>query len=54
MSNADYFSKLGLELVSRLKENTGGSTTYELDLRLRPFGKGGAIVLSLAAYQNYL
>ena len=54
MSNADYFSKLGLELVNRLRENTGDSTTYELDLRLRPFGKGGAIVLSLVAYQNYL
>ena len=53
MSNADYFSRLGLELVNRLKGNTGGGRIYELDLRLRPFGSGGAIALSLAGYQNY-
>ncbi|MCZ6679191.1 MAG: hypothetical protein O7E52_18315 [Candidatus Poribacteria bacterium] len=52
MSNADYFSRLGLELVNRLKGDTGGAI-YELDLRLRPFGTGGAIALSLAGYQNY-
>ncbi len=53
MSNANYFSKLGLELVNRLKGNTGGGEIYELDLRLRPFGSGGAIALSLEGYQNY-
>ncbi len=53
MSNADYFSKLGLELVNRMKGNTGGGGIYEIDLRLRPFGTGGAIALSLAGYQNY-
>ena len=53
MSNAEYFSKLGLEMVNRLKGNTGGGEIYELDLRLRPFGSGGAIALSLAGYQSY-
>ena len=53
MSNADYFSRLGLELVNRLKGNTGGGEIYDLDLRLRPFGSGGAIALSLAGYQSY-
>ena len=51
--NADYFSRLGLELSNRLKGNTGGGEIYELDLRLRPFGSGGAIALSLEGYQNY-
>ena len=45
MSNADYFSRLGLELVNRMKGNEG-QAIYELDLRLRPFGTGGAIALS--------
>ena len=54
MSNADYFSRLGLELANRLKGNTGGGGIYELDLRLRPYGSGGAIALSLAGYQNLL
>lgn len=53
MSNADYFSRLGLELANRLKGNTGGGGIYELDLRLRPYGSGGAIALSLTGYQNY-
>ena len=53
MPNTDYFSKVGLELVNRMKGNTGGGGIYELDLRLRPFGTGGAIALSLAGYQNY-
>ena len=53
MPNADYFSRLGLELANRLKGNTGGGEIYELDLRLRPYGSGGAIALSLAGYQNY-
>ena len=51
--NADYFSRLGLELVNRLKGNTGGGEIYDLDLRLRPFGSGGGIALSLAGYQSY-
>jgi glutamate-ammonia-ligase adenylyltransferase len=51
--NADYFSRLGLELVNRMKGNTGGGGIYELDLRLRPFGSGGSIALSLEGYQNY-
>ena len=52
MSNADYFSAVGLELVKRLAGNQGMGI-YEIDLRLRPHGTGGAIALPLAGYQNY-
>ena len=52
MSNADYFSTIGLELVKRLAGNQGMGI-YEIDLRLRPYGTGGAIALPLAGYQNY-
>ena len=52
MSNADYFSTFGLELVKQLAGNLGIGI-YELDLRLRPHGTGGAIALPLAGYQNY-
>ncbi len=52
ISNADYFSLLGLELVKQLAGNQGMSI-YELDLRLRPHGKGGAIAMPLADYQHY-
>ena len=52
MPNADYFSAVGLELVKRLAGNQGMGI-YEIDLRLRPYGTGGAIALPLAGYQNY-
>lgn len=52
MSNVNYFSALGLELVKQLGGDRGMSI-YELDLRLRPHGTGGVIAMPLAGYQNY-
>lgn len=51
MPNVEYFSAIGLELVNRLAGS--GVSIYEVDLRLRPHGTGGAIALPLAGYQNY-
>lgn len=52
MPNSEYFSILGLELGKQLGGEHGMSI-YELDLRLRPYGTGGAIALPLSGYQNY-
>ena len=52
MPNVEYFSDVGLELVKRLAGNQGMGV-YEVDLRLRPHGTGGAIALPLTGYQNY-
>ena len=52
LSNADYFTRLGLELINRFKD-TGSGTIYEIDLRLRPYGTGGAIALPLDGYKSY-
>ena len=51
-SNYDYFTKLGQELATRLNNASGGAI-YDIDLRLRPFGKAGSIALSLQGYQDY-
>ena len=51
MPNVEFFGAVGLELVNRLAGN--GMGIYEIDLRLRPYGTGGAIALSLSGYQNY-
>ncbi|MDE0684324.1 MAG: DUF294 nucleotidyltransferase-like domain-containing protein, partial [Candidatus Poribacteria bacterium] len=51
MPNVEFFAAVGLELVNRLAGN--GVGIYEIDLRLRPHGAGGAIALPLAGYQNY-
>ena len=52
MPNVEYFAAVGLELVNRLAGNQGMGI-YEIDLRLRPHGAGGAIALPLTGYQNY-
>ena len=39
--------------VIQMANARGGGTVYEIDLRLRPFGKAGSIALSLQGYQNY-
>ena len=52
MPNVEYFAAVGLELVNRLAGKQGMGV-YEVDLRLRPHGTGGAIALPLTGYQNY-
>ena len=52
MPNTEFFAAIGLELVNRLAGNQGMGI-YEVDLRLRPYGTGGAIALPLVGYQNY-
>ena len=52
MPNVEYFAAVGLALVNRLAGNQGMGI-YEIDLRLRPHGAGGAIALPLSGYQHY-
>ncbi len=52
LSNAEYFAKLGLELINRFKD-MGSGTIYEIDVRLRPYGTGGALALPLSGYKSY-
>ncbi len=53
MPNVEFFAAAGLALVDRLAGSQGGVGIYEVDLRLRPHGKGGAIALPLSGYQQY-
>ncbi len=52
MPNVEFFAAVGLALVNQLAGNQGMGI-YEIDLRLRPHGAGGAIALPLAGYQHY-
>ena len=47
MPNVGFFEAVGLALINRLVG------IYEIDLRLRPHGAGGAIALPLGGYQHY-
>ena len=49
----DYFARLGQQLAKLLDEVTADGFSHRVDLRLRPFGNAGRVVLSFAAMENY-
>ncbi|MEN1926463.1 bifunctional [glutamate--ammonia ligase]-adenylyl-L-tyrosine phosphorylase/[glutamate--ammonia-ligase] adenylyltransferase [Luteimonas qiangzhengi] len=48
-----YFAKLGQALGRLLDDNTADGFCHRVDLRLRPFGGAGRVVLSFAAMEAY-
>lgn len=53
ISNAEYFQRLGKSLIRYLTESTEQGTLYRVDLRLRPEGSQGPIVISQRAAHQY-
>jgi|FLOH01.1.fsa_nt_gi [glutamine synthetase] adenylyltransferase / [glutamine synthetase]-adenylyl-L-tyrosine phosphorylase len=53
ISNHEYFSKLALEISKSLNEITSEGNVFRVDLELRPEGKSGEIVNSLASCEIY-
>ncbi len=53
VDNAEYFTRLGQKLVKLLNETTGDGFVYRVDMRLRPFGSSGPLVLHFDALENY-
>ncbi|MEM9057979.1 MAG: bifunctional [glutamate--ammonia ligase]-adenylyl-L-tyrosine phosphorylase/[glutamate--ammonia-ligase] adenylyltransferase, partial [Pseudomonadota bacterium] len=51
--NERYFIRLAQRLVHILSTQTRSGKLYEVDTRLRPSGKGGALVTSLKAFERY-
>jgi len=54
VDNAEYFNRLGREIIRLLDARTEDGFVFRVDARLRPFGDSGALVLSLAALEEYL
>ena len=50
---AQWFTSLSRELVRLLTEPTDQGVTYRVDLRLRPQGSQGPIVVSLQSARHY-
>jgi glutamate-ammonia-ligase adenylyltransferase len=48
-----YYVRVGQGLVSLLADRDADGYVYRVDLRLRPFGKAGRLVLSFAAMEQY-
>jgi len=53
ISNEQFFTRLGQQLVRVLDENTADGFVFRVDMRLRPFGQSGALTCSFAALENY-
>ncbi len=53
ISNADYFVRLGKKVIAALNNTTQDGFVFRVDMRLRPFGEGGALASSFNALENY-
>lgn len=53
LSNEQYFSRLGQKLIRVLDEVTADGFVYRVDMRLRPFGDSGPLVMTLNGVESY-
>ena len=53
VDNDRFFLQLGRKLVKVLGEPTADGFVYRVDMRLRPFGTQGPLVLSFDAFEEY-
>ncbi len=53
MANEAFFNRLGRQLVAVLGRQTVDGFVFRVDMRLRPFGDAGPLVMSFDALENY-
>lgn len=53
ITHEQFFSRLGKSLIRVLDSVTGEGFVYRVDMRLRPFGESGPLVVSMASMENY-
>jgi glutamate-ammonia-ligase adenylyltransferase len=53
ISNRDFFTKLGQKLIQVLDKKTAEGFVFRVDMRLRPYGDSGALVLNYDAMEQY-
>ncbi|WED21469.1 bifunctional [glutamate--ammonia ligase]-adenylyl-L-tyrosine phosphorylase/[glutamate--ammonia-ligase] adenylyltransferase [Vibrio sp. JC009] len=53
IANAQFFTRLGQRIIKALDQQTVDGFCYRVDLRLRPFGDSGPLVMSFAALEDY-
>ena len=54
IENEEYFNRLGRELIRLLDVRNEDGFVFRVDMRLRPFGDSGPLVVSLASLEDYL
>ncbi|MAZ89100.1 MAG: bifunctional [glutamate--ammonia ligase]-adenylyl-L-tyrosine phosphorylase/[glutamate--ammonia-ligase] adenylyltransferase [Cellvibrionaceae bacterium] len=53
ISNQEYFIKLGQKVINSLDQTTVDGFVFRVDMRLRPYGQSGALVLNFDAMEEY-
>lgn len=53
MENSQFFTRLGQRLIKVIDQPTECGFVYRVDMRLRPFGDSGPLVLSFSALEDY-
>jgi len=54
IENEEYFNRLGRELIRLLDVRNEDGFVFRVDMRLRPFGDSGPLVVSLGSLEAYL
>lgn len=54
IDNQEYFRRVGQLLIQYLDEVTADGFVYRVDMRLRPFGSSGPLVVTYDGLENYL
>ncbi|MGD8725439.1 MAG: bifunctional [glutamate--ammonia ligase]-adenylyl-L-tyrosine phosphorylase/[glutamate--ammonia-ligase] adenylyltransferase, partial [Desulfobacterales bacterium] len=53
MSNDDFFTRLGRQLIKAISQPTDDGFVFRTDLRLRPYGENGPLVMHFDALEYY-
>lgn len=53
IENQQFFTKLGQKLIASLHQITADGQVFRVDMRLRPFGDSGPLVLHFDALEDY-
>ncbi|MDF2488405.1 MAG: bifunctional glutamine-synthetase adenylyltransferase/deadenyltransferase [Pseudomonas sp.] len=53
LDNQEFFTRLGQRLIKALDPVTVDGFVFRVDMRLRPYGSAGALVLSFSALEHY-
>lgn len=53
LDNQQFFTRLAQKLITSLHQHTADGFVYRVDMRLRPFGESGPLVLTFSAMEDY-
>ena len=54
LSNHEFFSRLGRRIIALINDLTADGYVFRVDMRLRPYGDSGPLVMSFGGLEEYL